>query len=141
MATISGQLCTISAQIDMAYNPAELRGEDGEWAAGLAALRSQHPDVQLEVSKTAGSKTAGLSLIRSTDRGKGHAGAALKGLTSLADKHGVTLHLTPEPLAGDRTTKKARLTQWYKSHGFVPNSGRNKDYAISDTMLRPPVAP
>ena len=127
---------TITGQIDMAAWGHEARGAHGEWVAALAGVKARHPGVQLEVTPT-----GGLSLIRTTgERGKGLAKAALKDLTDTADKHRVTLHLTPEPLAGDKTTSKKRLTQWYASQGFVPNSGRNKDYAISDTMLRPPTS-
>lgn len=111
----------------------------------LAAFVSEHeatkdPDVEMDLSPHRASGHVTLSLIRTkdTDRGQGKADAAMRHLTSLADKHGVRLSLTPEPLAGDRTTKKARLTQWYKSHGFIANSGSHKDYEVSDTMIRDP---
>ena len=105
----------------------------------VSKLRGRHPHVQVEVGKT-GPKRARLSLIRTAekDRGKGHAQAAMRDLTGLADKHDVTLHLSPEPLAGDRKTSAARLAEWYETHGFVHNKGRAKDYEISDRMYRPP---
>jgi 8-oxo-dGTP pyrophosphatase MutT (NUDIX family) len=116
------------------------RGHGGKFAAALEDIKARHPHVQLHVGHTEGSGHAKISLIRTpeSERGKGHAGAVMRELTKAADSHGVHLTLTPEPLAGDRKTSKAKLTAWYKSHGFVENKGKNKDYEISESMHRPP---
>ena len=55
-------------------------------------------------------------------RGKGGGNAVLAYLTSLADKHGVTVVLAAVPVkaggTGRKPLTKKRLIQWYKSHGF-----------------------
>lgn len=52
-----------------------------------------------------------------------------------ADANGLTVALSP---SSDFGGSKTRLLNWYKSFGFVSNSGRNKDYSIGETMLRRP---
>lgn len=112
-------------------------GSDGV-LNNLDAIHNRHPGIRIDLTPH-GDKNVTLSLIRTDEsaRGQGKADKALDDLLHVADHHGVTVSLTPEPLAGDTKTKKAKLTAWYKSKGFVPNKGRNKDYAVSDTMLRP----
>ena len=56
-------------------------------------------------------------------------------LKNYADKHGATITLTPSTDFGG---SKTGLLRFYKSHGFVENKGRNKDYTISNTMYRRP---
>lgn len=68
-------------------------------------------------------------------RGKGSARAAMNHLAQQADAQGVRLELTADPL--DRATSKAGLENFYKSLGFVPNKGRNKDYETRAGMIRP----
>jgi hypothetical protein len=70
-------------------------------------------------------------------RGQGSARAALGEFITQADKHRLTLFLTPEPM--DKGVTKTGLVDLYKSLGFVPNSGRNKDFRSRGTMVRPPV--
>jgi len=66
-------------------------------------------------------------------RGQGHARAAMDALTAHADATGHSLALSPDSNYG---ASKKRLTQWYRSHGFVPNKGRNKDWGTRSTMVR-----
>lgn len=79
-----------------------------------------------------------LSMIRTAPeaRGQGAARRAMQELLDRADREGKIVTLTPEPQ--DRSTSKAKLEAWYRSLGFVRNSGRNKDYEISDAMYRLP---
>lgn len=57
-------------------------------------------------------------LTQEEGRGKGYATAVLKLLTSLADKHGVTLSLTAEPFGREKAMNKTQLRKWYMKHGF-----------------------
>ena len=68
-------------------------------------------------------------------RGRGLADQRLEQLIQQADADGTTLALTPSNAFG---ANKSRLTKWYKRHGFVPNKGRNKDFATRESMVRPP---
>lgn len=56
-------------------------------------------------------------------------------LRTYADKHGAMITLTPST---DFGSSKSGLMKFYKSHGFVENKGRNKDFTISNTMYRNP---
>lgn len=67
-------------------------------------------------------------------RGEGIGTAFMQDLSAMADKDGVTLALSP---SGDFGGSVGRLNQFYRSHGFVPNKGKYKDFSISETMLRP----
>jgi len=67
-------------------------------------------------------------------RGRGSARVAMNHLAQQADAQGVRLELTADPL--DKATSKAGLEQFYKSVGFVPNKGRNKDYSTRAGMIR-----
>lgn len=131
------------------FNPGQARDPEGKWtldgvgdvartaAETIAeAVKARHPDVELHLAPSGNDLR--ISLIRTKDRGQGKARAAMQDLTDEADRAGVRLTLTPEPLAGDRKTSKTRLIAWYKSHGFVENKGRNKDYEVSDAMYRDP---
>lgn len=79
-----------------------------------------------------------LVFLRSNTKGDGS--RAMLCLLAYADSAGYRVFLTPDPVgpkAGSRKYK-ARLTRWYKSQGFVPNKGSNKDYAFRETLVRTP---
>jgi GNAT superfamily N-acetyltransferase len=112
------------------------RGFDGKFARKMGALAKAHPKVKIDAT----AREAGIVLSRihtpEEHRGKGHAGKALKDLLAFADTHGKAVALTPEAM-GKGGLSKSALTAWYKSHGFVPNKGRAKDYAFRESMIRP----
>ena len=68
-------------------------------------------------------------------RGKGYAEGFMQELCKYADAHDLGIVLTP---SSDFGASKTRLTAWYRTHGFVPNSGRNKDFKVRETMIRLP---
>jgi predicted GNAT family acetyltransferase len=72
-------------------------------------------------------------------RGRGSARAAMQALVEAADREGLQLNLTPDPL--DAATSKTKLQGFYSSLGFTPNKGRNKDFATRAAMLRTPQQP
>ncbi len=80
---------------------------------------------------------AELQLIRTPaeHRGQGHARTAMQELVETADQDGLTLALTPDPM--DSATSKRKLEAFYREFGFVPNAGRNKDFATRGSMIRP----
>lgn len=70
-------------------------------------------------------------------RGKGT--AAMREVLAFADAHGARVYLTTggtDPSFG--TTSRARLRRWYKSLGFVMNTGRRKDFTVRSDMYRDP---
>jgi len=68
-------------------------------------------------------------------RSQGIAKQIMNEICKIADKLKITLSLTPTNEFG---SSKSRLITFYKNFGFIMNSGKNKDYRISDTMLRLP---
>jgi GNAT superfamily N-acetyltransferase len=76
--------------------------------------------------------------IKKEFRGQGIGSKVLKKINQFADDQNLTVTLIPEP----EPRHKADLLKFYKSHDFVQNKGRNRDYRISDpfapTMYRKP---
>jgi GNAT superfamily N-acetyltransferase len=77
-----------------------------------------------------------LSKLVVKDRKKGIGTRFMESLVALADREGRMITLTADTGFGGSSVN--RLKAFYKRFGFVANSGRNKDYRISDTMLRRP---
>ena len=73
--------------------------------------------------------------IPKEERGKGIAKEIMKKICNKADALNLILSLSPTNEFG---SSKSRLISFYKDFGFVMNSGRNKNYKVSDTMLRLP---
>lgn len=72
-------------------------------------------------------------------RGNGTGTKIMNIIVQHADNNGWKLSLTPDAdYGGQKATKREqkRLENWYKTFGFCPNSGRNRDYEISETMIR-----
>lgn len=94
-------------------------------------------DVRIDAYMTsAGHVRVALIEVSPVYRGQGVARKALADLLDRADREGLIVCLTPEPR--NSRTRKARLVCWYRSLGFVLNTGRSKDFTISDTMYRLP---
>lgn len=68
-------------------------------------------------------------------RGQGVGSDFMNDLAALADQQGQRVTLTP---SSDFGGNKARLEQFYKRFGFVPNKGRTKDYEVFEAMYRDP---
>ncbi len=115
----------------------EVGGRDHVKALGEHV--SAHHKVKLSLSHRGGKTTLHKVVVPHAERGKGTGDAVMAALNRHADEHGHTIALTPEPIHGEGGSK-AKLKRWYKRHGFVDNKGRNKDYEVSETMLRPPQA-
>ena len=66
------------------------------------------------------------SSIHSLDRGQGNAGRVMQKIVDIADKHGVTIALTPKPFGGKDGSPiltKSQLVAFYKKYGFKPEKG------------------
>lgn len=122
----------------MAWDPdLHPRGAGGRFALVRGSQRPASIPAEVITSETyAGHIRLSMIRVDPEARGQGVARAAMQRLLDQADRAGKTVVLTPEPQ--DRRTSKAKLEAWYRSLGFVRNSGRNKDYEISDAMYRLP---
>jgi len=78
--------------------------------------------------------------------GTGAGSRAMQAVVDFADRHArrVVLSLAEkgyQPIeGGPKTTSPDRLAAFYKRFGFVENKGRRKDYRLSASMYRDPVA-
>ena len=73
--------------------------------------------------------------INKNFRGKGYANDAMKIMFEYADKNNIIVTLTPDNVWGASVPK---LKAWYKSLGFVMNTGKNKDFQTMQLMYRLP---
>jgi GNAT superfamily N-acetyltransferase len=74
-------------------------------------------------------------VVDSSSRGGGVGTQVMGELVQFADLNQKVLALTPSNAFGGSV---GRLVKFFRKFGFVRNSGRNKDFAISDTFLRIP---
>lgn len=105
------------------------------WGIGIK-LAGKYPGAVLDLSgrPEQGYVVVDRIQIHADDRGKGLGRQLMEDLISLADQKGWALALTPSDFAGSSVI---RLKKFYKSLGFVANSGSNKDFRTRETMIRP----
>lgn len=106
-------------------------GDLGRFMADYRAMTSETPrwneriwddrQVCTDVERDDHEGTIYLGAIYSDARRGGNASAVLRALCELADRHGITLQLTPVRLSRRGLTKRA-LVAWYSRHGFAPTS-------------------
>lgn len=106
------------------------------------SLEDRYPDVKFHLYQSSGVDSGGTKVsvlakivVPEEERGTGIGTAFMDDLTAWADENDQVIALTPDAVHGGNVR---RLKEFYKRHGFVDNSGRNKDFAISETMYRPP---
>lgn len=117
----------------------EQGGVDLTPGGGFKTLKVDHTTVDYGVSGDGRRMEINMVKTPPAARGQGSARAALTQLLAEADKRGMQVVLTAEPM--DKKTSKAKLEAFYKSLGFVPNKGRSKDFTTMAGMVREPVAP
>lgn len=69
-------------------------------------------------------------------RGEGSARRAMEQFLAEADEQGYRVALTAEPMG--KGVSKSKLENFYKSLGFKPNTGKNKDFDVMSGMIRNP---
>lgn len=79
-------------------------------------------------------EVASIRIKDKTQRRQGLGTALMGEITDLCDKYGLLCVLTPE----DEESSKSGLLRFYKRFGFVPNTGRNKDFRFKSSMIRFP---
>lgn len=111
---------------------------DEDVQALVEAIEAQYP-VSLFMYPMSGTQGVRIATLRvpADQRGMGIGSQVMAQVVEWADRRSVTLVLTPES-EGRGAPSKTKLKQWYRSFGFVPNKGRNKDYYFTDAMIRPP---
>jgi hypothetical protein len=116
---------------------AMLKGEEAEAGAVTNSIKNAlsklHPDIKFSIS---GNDTIVLDkvIVPDSKRGSGQGTKFMEDFLSLVDKEGKQAALTP---TSDLGGNKTRLKKFYKRFGFVDNKGKNKDYSVMETMIRP----
>lgn len=100
------------------------------------ALRAKYPDVKLDLSGD-DKLYLGKIVVPKDKRSQGIGSSVMGDLVKQADEAGVPVSLSP---SSDFGGSVGRLKEFYKRFGFVENKGRNKDFSISESMYRQPVA-
>lgn len=98
-------------------------------------LNAKHSALDGFISESPKQITLSKIVVPKELRNQGQGTAFMNDLVSEADKVGKTVALTP---SSDFGGSKARLQDFYKRFGFVPNKGKTADYEISEAMYRNP---
>ena len=104
-------------------------------AINVKALADQFPNVKFDLMQRDNNATLGRLIVPPEQRGQGIGTKFMGELSRAADVDGATVALSP---SADFGGNKNRLIDFYKQFGFVPNKGRNIDYALSESMYRTP---
>lgn len=110
--------------------------ESVDFKSFISQIKSDNPEIKLDVSWNADEKLAEISriVVPKNARERGVGSQIMQQIVDFADENQITVALTPSTAFGG---SKSRLEKFYKRFGFVPNSGRNKDFRTRETMIRP----
>lgn len=98
-------------------------------------LMTEFDGVKITLGGSGNKITLDKIIIPEDQRGSGIGTEVMNRITDWADSQSVQLALTPSTDFGG---SKKRLTEFYKRSGFVNNKGKNKDFEVSETMIREP---
>ncbi len=109
-----------------------------DWSPGGGAKTKQIGPTAIDYGISRDGTTAEVVLVKTpkSQQGQGHARKAMEAFLQEADANGMTVFLTAEPMG--KGVSKAKLTDFYRSLGFVPNHGKNKDFRSMQGMVRTP---
>lgn len=98
-------------------------------------------DTTIDYAVARDGETADVTLVSTPQeaRGQGSARRAMLAFTAEADRAGLTLFLTADPM-GKGGPGKSALRDFYRSLGFRPNKGRRADFRSRQAMVRDPSA-
>ncbi|WP_299316525.1 GNAT family N-acetyltransferase, partial [uncultured Halomonas sp.] len=98
-------------------------------------LQDEHPGLELFTTQRGDVATIQRIELPAAQREQGTGTQIMEQITGWADENGITLALTPTADFGGAV---GRLRDFYQRHGFADNTGRARDHAISETMVRRP---
>lgn len=117
------------------------RGDDRSLNQGITRqqlasdLVARFPGLKLDLMGNGSVVTLSRIVIPEDGRQSGRGTEVMQEITKWADESGKKLALTP---SADFGGNKTRLVGFYKRFGFVENKGKNKDYEVSESMVREP---
>ena len=108
--------------------------------SGIDGVRQAWDALGVDHAMSEGNGTISLSkiVVPADVRNQGVGTQAMQHLTDYADQTGQRIVLTPSKDFG--ATSMSRLTDFYKSMGFIPNKGRSRDFTTMESMIRDPQA-
>lgn len=128
----------VAAGWDESEHPREPAGSrEGGRFASLAAVQAANPDAGLWAHESSGGVKLDQIKVPPELRGRGLASKALDDVLAYADQRGMPVALTIGHDPEDHGLTKGQKEQWYRGRGFVPNKGRNKDFAFTEAWIRP----
>lgn len=105
-------------------------------------LMARYPGSRIDLYESSstdseGNRIAVLSriVVPEDDRDQGTGTEIMSDIVAWAEENGNTIALSP---TGDYGGDPDRLAEFYRRFGFVDNRGKDKDFAISETMYRLP---
>lgn len=113
--------------------PAQMNSQAG--AINVKALQEAFPEIDFSLLQRGDRATLSKVVVPKELRGSGRGTEFMNELTRLADEDAAKLALSP---SSDFGGSKARLEQFYRRFGFVPNKGRTRDFEIMESMYREP---
>jgi uncharacterized protein YaiE (UPF0345 family) len=105
-------------------------------AIAHSIFSNAHVDISVKEAEGELYMTVSLLRIPKDDRKKGIGSSIMKALCDYADKKSIIVALSPTSEFG---TGKATLMHFYKSFGFIRNSGRSRNWQVVETLIRYPV--
>lgn len=116
-------------------NDTSILNQSGRPASDIERqLKSDFPGLKLSLRESANTVIVDRVEVPEGQRESGTGTKVMQRITEWADANGKALALTP---SSDFGGNKRRLKSFYKRFGFVENQGRNKDFAVSESMIRP----
>lgn len=124
---------------------AELTGEhiasvEPQGYTSLDELAEAHPNVDSHATESPITGAINVHALKVAPelQNQGHASAYMRDLTDYADQNQKTIALNAEAYGGEPGLRTNQLKKWYRSFGFIPNKGRNKDYMFKENHIRYP---
>lgn len=100
-----------------------------------ARLIEANPGMKLNLMGNGDTVTLSRIELPAEGRQQGTGSKIMQEITDWADANGKKLALTP---SADFGGNKKRLGEFYKRFGFLDNKGKNKDFEVSESMVRDP---
>ena len=105
-----------------------------ELNALVTALEEKYPII-LELYGNKDGLTLSRIQVDKEHQGEGIGTKVMSEIVNFADANGLVIVLTPEKIGN---TSKPKLIKFYNGFGFVPNKGKNKNWAFREAMIRYP---
>ena len=110
-------------------------GEEAEAGALSSFLKKAHPKLSISITERGNNIILDKVIVPKELRDSGQGSRFMEDLLSAADSQGRTIGLSPSTDFGGT---KSGLQRFYKKHGFVPNKGKNRNFEISESLIRSP---